>query len=39
MELVYLWVKEYKNIMNQGFNFSLRFNKLLEIYHIYLISE
>lgn len=25
MELVYLWVKEYKNIKNQGFNFSPRF--------------
>jgi predicted ATP-binding protein involved in virulence len=26
MELVYLWVKEYKNIKNQGFNFSPRFD-------------
>ena len=26
MELVYLWVKKYKNITNQGFNFSLRFH-------------
>ena len=26
MELVYLWVKEYKNIHEQGFNFSSRFN-------------
>jgi len=25
MELVYLWVQEYKNIKNQGFNFSPRF--------------
>lgn len=25
MELVYLWVEEYKNIKNQGFNFSPRF--------------
>lgn len=25
MELVYLWVEEYKNIKNQGFNFSARF--------------
>ena len=25
MELVYLWVEEYKNIENQGFNFSPRF--------------
>ncbi len=25
MELVYLWVKKYKNIKNQGFNFSPRF--------------
>ncbi len=25
MELVYLWVEEYKNIHNQGFNFSPRF--------------
>ncbi|QKF66730.1 ATP-binding protein (AAA domain) [Arcobacter venerupis] len=25
MELVYLWVEEYKNIKNQGFNFSTRF--------------
>ncbi|MDX9961290.1 MAG: AAA family ATPase [Aliarcobacter sp.] len=25
MELVYLWVEEYKNIQNQGFNFSPRF--------------
>lgn len=25
MELVYLWVKEYKNIKNQGFDFSPRF--------------
>ena len=26
MELVYLWVEEYKNIKNQGFNFSPRFS-------------
>ncbi|MGP2656708.1 AAA family ATPase [Malaciobacter sp. WC5094] len=26
MELVYLWVEEYKNIKRQGFNFSSRFN-------------
>ncbi|MCT7488193.1 ATP-binding protein [Aliarcobacter cryaerophilus] len=26
MELVYLWVEKYKNIENQGFNFSPRFN-------------
>ena len=25
MELVYLWVEEYKNIHHQGFNFSPRF--------------
>jgi predicted ATP-binding protein involved in virulence len=25
MELVYLWVKNYKNIVDQGFNFSPRF--------------
>ena len=25
MELVYLWVEDYKNIHKQGFNFSLRF--------------
>ena len=25
MELVYLWVENYKNIKNQGFNFSPRF--------------
>jgi predicted ATP-binding protein involved in virulence len=25
MELVYLWVEEYKNIHNQGFNFSPKF--------------
>ena len=25
MELVYLWVEEYKNIKNQGFRFSPRF--------------
>ena len=25
MELVYLWIKEYKNIENQGFNFSGRY--------------
>jgi ABC-type dipeptide/oligopeptide/nickel transport system ATPase component len=25
MELVYLWVEKYKNIRNQGFNFSPRF--------------
>ena len=25
MELVYLWVKDYKNIKSQGFNFSPRF--------------
>jgi len=25
MELVYLWVEKYKNIENQGFNFSSRF--------------
>ena len=26
MELVYLWVEEYKNIYHQGFNFSPRFD-------------
>ena len=26
MELVYLWVEEYKNIQKQGFNFSPRFH-------------
>ena len=26
MELVYLWVKKYKNIKEQGFNFSPKFN-------------
>ena len=26
MELVYLWVEDYKNIHRQGFNFSPRFN-------------
>ena len=26
MELVYLWVEDYKNIHRQGFNFSSRFN-------------
>ena len=26
MELVYLWVNKYKNIKNQGFNFSTKFN-------------
>ncbi len=26
MELVYLWIKNYKNIKNQGFNFSPRFS-------------
>ena len=26
MELVYLWVEDYKNIQKQGFNFSLRFD-------------
>ncbi|PTB83796.1 hypothetical protein C9926_01080 [Sulfurovum lithotrophicum] len=26
MELVYLWVKDYKNIYRQGFNFSPKFN-------------
>ncbi len=25
MELVYLWVNKYKNIKNQGFNFSTKF--------------
>ena len=25
MELIYLWIKEHKNISNQGFNFSPRF--------------
>ena len=26
MELIYLWVDEYKNIIRQGFNFSPRFH-------------
>jgi len=26
MELVYLWVEDYKNIHQQGFNFSPKFN-------------
>ena len=26
MELVYLWIEEYKNIYHQGFNFSPRFD-------------
>ena len=30
MELVYLWVEEYKNIHRQGFNFSLRLSKLIK---------
>ena len=25
MELIYLWVEKYKNIKEQGFNFSPRF--------------
>ncbi len=25
MELVYLWVEDYKNIKKQGFNFSPKF--------------
>jgi len=25
MELVYLWIENYKNIKNEGFNFSPRF--------------
>ena len=25
MELIYLWVEEYKNIRKQGFNFSGRY--------------
>jgi len=25
MELIYLWVEDYKNIHRQGFNFSPRF--------------
>ena len=24
MELIYIWIKDYKNIQNQGFNFSPR---------------
>ena len=30
MELVYLWVEEYKNIRNQGFNFSPRFECIFD---------
>ncbi|NOZ91346.1 MAG: hypothetical protein GXO60_08700 [Epsilonproteobacteria bacterium] len=26
MELIYSWVEDYKNIHNQGFNFSPKFN-------------
>ncbi len=26
MELVYLWVEDYKNIKKQGFNFAPRFH-------------
>jgi len=26
MELIYLWIEEYKNIKNQGFNFSPKFD-------------
>ena len=26
LELVYLWVEDYKNIHEQGFNFSPKFN-------------
>ena len=26
MELVYLWIEEYKNIKKQGFNFSSKFD-------------
>ncbi|MDP2893511.1 MAG: AAA family ATPase [Sulfurimonas sp.] len=33
MELVYLWVEKYKNIENQGFNFSPRFT--CEFFPIY----
>jgi len=30
MELVYLWVEEYKNIHHQGFNFSLGLSKRIK---------
>ena len=26
MELIYLYIEDYKNIKNQGFNFSSKFN-------------
>ena len=35
MELVYLWVKEYKNIENEGFTFSERYSFMSRIRLIY----
>ncbi len=26
MELLYIWIEEYKNIKNQGFNFSREYD-------------
>jgi len=40
MELVYLWVEEYKNIKRQGFNFSPRFKcEFFPIYEDDKLSE
>jgi hypothetical protein len=38
MELVYLWVEDYKNIKKQGFNFSPRFECEFNISLILMIS-
>ena len=40
MELVYLWVEDYKNIQKQGFNFSPNFDvKFTPIYEDKILSE
>ena len=40
MELVYLWVEDYKNIQKQGFNFSPRFEcKFHDEYEQYIDEE
>jgi hypothetical protein len=40
MELVYLWVEDYKNIQKQGFNFSPNFDvEFTPVYEDKKLSE
>jgi len=39
MELLYIWIEEYKNIHHQGFNFSPKYNFVFDVEKQELISK